>query len=154
MQEIKRKIVLIGCKGVGKTSLIKKFVHNHFDEKYLSTIGVKVDKKEVVIGDNNISLILWDVAGELLNDRMLSSYTLGAHAIVYVHDLTRPESFNTCLSTLEKIKCDKKIIVGNKTDLITANNNNFSTKSDYTTSAKSGEGVEKLFLEIAESSIN
>ena len=55
---------MLGGYCVGKTSLVKRFVHSIFSDKYLSTIGVKVEKKTVHIGDQEVNLLLWDIAGE------------------------------------------------------------------------------------------
>ena len=75
---------MTGSFGVGKTSLFRRFINNTFSEKYITTIGVKVDKKTVVIDGEEISILLWDIAGEVKQDKVPKSYFLGASAIIYV----------------------------------------------------------------------
>ncbi|RMF00096.1 MAG: GTP-binding protein, partial [Bacteroidetes bacterium] len=62
---ISKKVVITGHFGVGKTSLFNRFISNTFSEKYLTTIGVRVDKKQLQIDGQDVSLILWDLAGEV-----------------------------------------------------------------------------------------
>jgi GTPase SAR1 family protein len=61
---LQKKICMLGGFSVGKTSLVKRFVESVFSEAYLTTVGVKIDKKAVDLGDRAVNLILWDVAGE------------------------------------------------------------------------------------------
>lgn len=98
---ISKKIVLTGCFGVGKTSLFNKFLYEKFSEKYLTTIGVKVDKKVVEIDGRKISLLIWDIAGEVSQDKVPQSYYLGSSAIVYVFDLTRPSTWLNIKSDID-----------------------------------------------------
>jgi small GTP-binding protein len=154
---ISKKVILTGSFGVGKTSLFNQFIHQQFSDKYLTTIGVKVNKKTLTIEGEDISLLLWDIAGEVAQDKVPASYFLGAGGIIYVVDLSRPITlFNmkADLSYLEKMLPDATIIVvGNKKDLVSAANledmaQNLDTKLDFTTSAKTGENVDALFLEL------
>ena len=59
-----KKIVLVGHFGVGKSSLIRRFVKNSFSEDYLVTIGVHILKKEIDINNQQVNLIIWDVEGK------------------------------------------------------------------------------------------
>jgi len=61
---VKKKICMIGAFGVGKTSLVRRFVDGFFGEKYLTTVGVKIDRKDVSAGGESVALMLWDLAGE------------------------------------------------------------------------------------------
>ena len=90
---IKKKVILTGSFGVGKTSLFNRFVYSKFDEKYLTTIGVKVDKKSLTIEGEEVTLLLWDIAGEISQDKVPNSYFLESSAVVYVFDLTRPSTY-------------------------------------------------------------
>ncbi len=115
---LKAKIILTGNFGVGKTSLFQRFLFSRFDEKYLTTIGVKVDKRVVKLETDDVELFLWDVAGEISQNKVPLSYFLGAHGIIYVFDVTRPltyKNLDTDISYL-KSKAKKSIIkvVGNK----------------------------------------
>jgi len=85
---IKKKICMVGDFSVGKTSLTQKFVNNVFSEKYLTTIGVKIDTVEV----NETKLIVWDVAGRDSLSPINASYLVGAAGVVLVADGTRPST--------------------------------------------------------------
>jgi GTPase SAR1 family protein len=61
---LQKKICMLGGFSVGKTSLVKRFVASVFSEAYLTTVGVKIDKKTVHLGERAVNLILWDLAGE------------------------------------------------------------------------------------------
>ncbi len=154
---ISKKIVLTGCFGVGKTSLFNQFLYQRFSEKYLTTIGVKVDKKVVEIDGRKLSMLIWDIAGEVAQEKVPQSYYLGASAIIYVFDLTRPSTYlnmQSDLDYLNKLLNSVLIkIVGNKLDLVTPERAeqvkaDLSQQPDFLTSAKTGENVETLFLHI------
>jgi small GTP-binding protein len=154
---ISKKVILTGSFGVGKTSLFNQFIYQQFSDKYLTTIGVKVNKKTLTIDGEEISLLVWDIAGEVAQDKVPASYFLGAGGIIYVVDLSRPMTLNNMksdLAFLEKLLPNTTIIVvGNKKDLVTPSDledmaQNLDVKWDFTTSAKTGENVEALFLEL------
>lgn len=154
---ISKKIILTGSFGVGKTSLFNKFIYNKFDDKYLTTIGVKVNKKSIEIEGKEISLLLWDIAGEVSQDKIPNSYFLGSSGIIYVFDLTRPSTYRNIASDIEYLNgmANDAIIkvVGNKSDLVTSDQiadikETISNKWDIITSAKTGENVEDLFYSI------
>jgi small GTP-binding protein len=159
---ISKKIILTGSFGVGKTSLFNRFIYQEFNDKYLTTIGVKVNKKQVKVDDKEISLLVWDIAGEISQDKVPSSYFLGASGIVYVMDLSRPMTLKNLESDYlflrELLPLGIIKIVGNKRDLVTdaqiAELSKDLTRSiDYLTSAKTGENVEQLFFDLAKSLI-
>lgn len=155
---ISKKVILTGSFGVGKTSLFNQFVHQKFSDKYLTTIGVKVNKKAVEVAGEEVSLLVWDIAGEVTQDKVPTSYFLGASGILYVVDLSRPLTFK---NSEEDIKYLKELlpgaiikIVGNKKDLLsdtelTQVQKSISLPLDSTTSAKTGENVKELFLDLA-----
>ncbi len=160
MKQLSKKVILIGNFGVGKTSLTNAFVHKRFSEDYLTTLGVKIDKKTIEIlaqnddeEDTQLTLLIWDIAGEVAQEKVNKAYYLGSHGIIYVFDVTRP-------STFEKMKEDlayvatilpkaQVIVVGNKVDLIDVNTLDADLKYDFLSSAKTGENVEKMFLELS-----
>ncbi len=155
---ISKKIILTGSFGVGKTSLFNRFIENKFDEKYMTTIGVKVNKKSVFIEGNEVALLLWDIAGEISQDKVPTSYFLGAAGVVYVFDLSRPLTFQNIVSDLTYLKSILPYsvvrVVGNKKDLLTEDQisrleTEFPIKWHALTSAKTGENVEDLFLNLA-----
>lgn len=154
---LSRKVILTGSFGVGKTSLFSRFIHNTFSDKYITTIGVKVDKKYMEIDGQEVSILLWDIAGEVTQDKVPRSYFLGASGIIYVFDLTRPSTYKniqTDIDYLKEMLPNALIkIVGNKKDLVEASEiqqitADLAYPSDIITSAKTGENVENLFLEI------
>lgn len=90
MALLKKKVCLLGATAVGKTSLVRRFVHGIFSEKYVTSVGVKIDKKRIETGVHTIELLVWDIYGEDSFQRLQSSYLRGAHGILLVADGTRP----------------------------------------------------------------
>ena len=140
---------------MGKTSLFNQFIYNKFSDKYLTTIGVKVNKKTIMIDDRELSLLIWDIAGEVSQDKVPTSYFLGASGIIYVFDLTRPSTYKKIkedLDYLQGITKDAVIkIVGNKKDLVDEAKiqeveDSIAVPWDIITSAKTGENVDDLFF--------
>src|SRR5258707_408911 len=95
---VQRKICMLGGFSVGKTSLVKRYVQSIFSESYLTTVGVKIDKKTVTLGDRVVHLILWDLAGEDDMSSLRMSYLRGSAGYVLVADGTRPATLETALS--------------------------------------------------------
>ncbi len=93
----KKKICMVGDFAVGKTSLTQKFVNNVFSDKYLTTVGVKIDT--ATIGDTKI--VVWDVAGRDALSPVNASYLVGASGLILVGDGTRPESIESIKPILE-----------------------------------------------------
>lgn len=151
-----RKVLITGSFAVGKTSLFHRFVYNTFSEQYLTTIGVKVDKRVVEVNGEPLSLILWDIAGEVSQKKVPKTYFLGASAVIYVFDLSRKQTADNLKSDLKLIQkilpgCLIKV-VGNKKDLVSEEELLILERThnpDFLTSAKTGENVETLFMEIA-----
>ena len=146
--------MLTGSFGVGKTSLFQKFIFNKFSERYLTTIGVVVNKKQIEVEGETLNILLWDVAGEVSQDKVPHSYLLGTSGIIYVFDLSRPMTFANIESDIAYLK--SKVpgvsikIVGNKVDLVTKEQlvdiqKQLAIPYDIVTSAKTGENVEELF---------
>lgn len=153
-----KKIVLIGHFGVGKTSLVRRYVDSAFSEDYLVTLGVQVKKKTLSVDGRELNLVIWDLEGNTQVANMRESYMLGTHGFIYVFDLTRPETFQNLSENLSFIK--EKFpetpieVVGNKSDLIDPNFlDEFLKKNGLdkvlVTSAKSGNNVENVFIELA-----
>lgn len=152
---ISKKVILTGSFGVGKTSLFNQFIYSKFSDKYLTTIGVKVNKKNLTINDKDLSMLLWDIAGEVAQDKVPTSYFLGASGIIYVFDLTRPSTYKNLDKDLDYLKGIVNgaaiKIVGNKADLVTEDDiakvkEEIPIEWDIITSAKTGQNVENLFL--------
>ncbi|MEP2937597.1 MAG: Rab family GTPase [Gilvibacter sp.] len=153
-----KKIVMLGHFGVGKTSLVRRYVDAAFDEDYLVTLGVQVKKKDVTVDDQNVSLIIWDVEGNRSVSQTRQSYLVGSSAFVYVIDLSRPETFEFLNDNLEFITSnypDVPIqVFGNKVDLIDDDNlDEYLEKNKLTsalvTSAKNGQNVALGFENLA-----
>ncbi len=93
---MKKKICLLGSFGVGKTSLIERFVYNRFEERYLSTIGVRVSQKDMPqdTAKANMRMLIWDVEGYEKGKLIYKNYFVGAAAAILVADITRPDTFS------------------------------------------------------------
>jgi small GTP-binding protein len=163
---IQKKVCMVGVYGTGKTSLVQRYVHSIFSAKYHSTVGVKIDRKEVKVGTTDVNLLLWDVEGRTADQDIPASYLRGAHAVFYVADGTRRETFEQLLDLREHTRSAAgdvpSIVAINKADLkdqwlVTPADtakliaNGFHT---LTTSAKSGEGVEDAFRLLATAALS
>lgn len=153
---IQKKVCMVGLYGTGKTSLVQRFVHSMFSERYLSTVGVKIDRKPVEIDGASLTLVLWDLAGRDGHEDITTSYLRGAHAVLYVADGTRRE---TC-DQLPELRALAREAAGdvpgvlalNKADLkegwVLDRRDEEALARDWDmvrTSAKTGDGVEEVF---------
>lgn len=158
---LQKKICLLGAFGVGKTSLVRRFVDTIFSDAYLTTVGVKIDKKLLTVGGEQMALILWDIAGEDDIAAVRVSYLRGAAGYLLVIDGTRPETLDTAVSIQARVDAEigsvPFVALLNKADL----------EEDWTismeriaqleaagwrfrrTSAKTGAAVEETFQELA-----
>lgn len=165
-KEYKMKICLLGEPAVGKTSLINKFVINKFDDKYISTLGTKVSKKNVLvkIGDieADVTLMIWDVLGQSQFKNVVASALNGAKGALIVCDSTRLDTFNKIEEWIKRLYISEGtlpiVLLANKTDLV--NERKITSEQlqeladkyncpNYFTSAKTGEHVENAFKGIA-----
>lgn len=159
MNEISKKIIIVGHFGVGKTSLVRQFVHSIFSDKYLTTIGVSIEKKQVIVGDTKLTFLIWDLAGEETVARLNGAYFKGSSGAIYVFDLTRADTYEKLSEKVQSIseKAGKQIpvlAVGNKRDLLTDSAlEEIKSGLNYTpfayTSAKTGLHVEDTFMQLA-----
>jgi small GTP-binding protein len=159
---ISKKIVLVGDFSTGKTSLIHRFVDNQFSDTYLSTIGVKISRKNISFKEETVQNIIWDIEGGTEKKPLNSSYLLGAHGAIIVADITRESSIESLkfYITLVSGASNKSTIVIalNKCDLLEENEaekiikklqNVFQEISFITlTSAKNSKGVDALFEQL------
>ena len=153
-----KKIVLLGHFGVGKTSLIRRFIDDDFSEDYLVTLGVHVKKKNLKINNEDFTLIIWDIEGNTSISRARKSYLVGSHGFLYVFDVTRPETFENIKEEMNFLDENYPNIpvckIGNKSDLIDSEEvREFFRQDDFKdcdfTSAKVGDNVENVFLKIS-----
>jgi hypothetical protein len=158
MGPLKKKICMVGQFGVGKTSLVRRFVESVFDERYLTTIGVKIDRKDVTVGSASVTLMLWDLAGEDDLAQLNASHLRGASGYILVADGCRAASLAKAVE-LQKRIADQLgplpfVLVLNKADL----REQWEVKEaavlehgwpTFETSAKAGSGVDEMFLAIA-----
>ena len=91
-QMIQKKVCMVGVFGTGKTSLVQRFVHSMFSERYLSTVGVKIDRKPIQLDGADLTLVLWDLAGRDGHEDITTSYLRGSHAVLYVAASSTPRS--------------------------------------------------------------
>ena len=159
---LKKKICMVGRFGVGKSSLVRRFVDSVFDERYLATLGVKIDTKEVAAASRTVALAIWDIAGEDDLAQVRSSHLRGAAGYLLVADGCRKASFAKALELQNRIEGQfgslPSLLLVNKADLrdqweIASGDLEAYTARGYLwreTSAKSGDGVEAAFQLIAE----
>jgi len=159
---IQKKICLLGGHAVGKTSLVAQFVRKKYADTYHTTIGVKVDKKVITAGATEVSLMIWDLAGEDDFGPAEVSYLRGASGYLLVLDGTRRASLERALAVQQRAE-EKNgalpfIVLVNKVDLAAEwelGDEDFSELAArgwtlHRTSAKTGEFVEAAFQALAE----
>jgi small GTP-binding protein len=156
---------MVGVFGTGKTSLVQQFVHSLFTDKYHSTVGVKIDRKQVDLDKTTVNLVLWDLAGRDDTEDISTSYLRGSAGIFYVVDGTRRETFEQILEIGEIVKgaigAVPSLVALNKKDLVDEwqlGQGDYDALLDaglhtIGTSAKSGEGVEDAFLWLAQATV-
>jgi small GTP-binding protein len=156
------KVCMLGDFGVGKTSLVARYVRSTFSDKYLTTVGVKVDSKDVNLdGCDPVKLVLWDIAGRSALDAPSASYLRGASALLLVADGTREISLRSALNLLMQSRSvlpdALAVLAVNKLDLVEHWEVASATLAElrrslpvFETSALSGAGVEEVFAVIAQ----
>jgi small GTP-binding protein len=156
-----KKICMMGAPGVGKTSLVRRYVESIFSDKYLSTVGVKIDRKVVTLGEHTVSLLLWDIQGEDRYQWVRLQYLSGAAGYILVVDGTRPKTFEVAMGLQEnaegRVGNVPFIMLLNKADLkqewqIDLPSAGRLQSAGWTileTSAKSGENVNEAFEDLA-----
>jgi small GTP-binding protein len=159
---LQKKICMLGSFSVGKTSLVRRFVDSIFNERYHTTIGVKVDKKMVNVKGEDVTLMLWDIYGEDAYQKMRMSYLRGTAGYLLVVDGTRRQTLADALALHDRIVQEigklPSVLVLNKDDLtdqweIDSAQEMKLAEDGWTvqrTSAKTGNAVEKVFLHLAQ----
>ena len=173
LYDFKWKIVVLGDPSVGKTTLMLQYTEKKFQELYIPTVGVQVSVKNIILINEDdekrkVGLYIWDVAGQVKFAKIRKLFYEGASAFIIVYDLTDKQTFiNTSrwYKDLLDIFGQQKIhgcLVGNKSDLQARQISSDSGKmlaskmnlSFIETSAKTGDNVEELFLEVSNSIYN
>ncbi len=168
-ETVKTKICLVGDNGVGKTSLIRRYVLDAFDDKYLTTLGTKVSKKEVEVTfpkENlvaKVDMLIWDIMGQHgFQELLKEAYFYGARGILAVVDVTR----RSTLTGLDDWVACVEEVAGHLPMLIAVNKTDLADKAEFGlpeiterceafdcgyfwTSAKTGENVEASFARLA-----
>jgi len=155
--------MVVGDPSVGKTSLIRRFVENTFSEDYLSTLGVDFLKKNLILDEAEVTLVLWDVAGQAKYANFKKYYYQGADFVIIVFDITNPKSYASIahwLHDFQEILRESVnfAIFANKADL--EDQRKVQNYDDYRTepglleiietSAKTGQNVQQIFKQIGE----
>ena len=159
---LQKKICMLGAFSVGKTSLVKRYVESVFSETYLTTVGVKIDKKTVELSNRVVNLILWDLAGEDDISSLRMSYLRGSAGYLLVADGTRPSTLEVALSLRQRVEVEfgplPFVLLLNKNDL----REEWAIRDEEVeglrrdgwwvrpTSARTGEGVDDAFGALAD----
>lgn len=169
--EIKRpvdyrfKIIICGDRGVGKTSTVLRYTDNAFNRNYMPTIGVNLSRRNILIDDSYVQLIIWDIGGQSKFSQMRTNFYQGAEGLLLMFDLTVPSSLESISSWHKDITSNLKgkteligFLLGNKNDLTEMR----KIKKDdaqavangialeyYETSALTGENVDDSFKKLA-----
>lgn len=168
---ISKKVCLLGDFAVGKTSLVRRFIYNLFDDRYLSTIGVKVSRKTLDVSRAGemieLNLMIWDLAGSDEFNQARKSYLRGADGALLVCDLTRPQTLSSLQSyATELLQVNpgaRFAVAANKRDLVDQSTPGAQyltpeqveaiaavLDAPWTlTSARTGDEVETLFRHLA-----
>jgi hypothetical protein len=163
---IQKKICMLGSSSVGKTSLVRRFVFTIFDDRYHTTIGVKIDKKPVKIGPEDVTMVMWDIHGEDVYQKMRMNYLRGMSGYLLVADGTRRQTLDDALALNERVVQEfgklPSLLLLNKFDLT----DQWEIDPAQTTklggagwnvlhtSAKTGERVEEAFFQLAQMTLS
>jgi small GTP-binding protein len=158
---LQKKVCMLGAFGVGKTSLVSRFVSSIFSDKYLTTVGVKIDKKMVSVGAGEMTLMLWDIYGEDQFQTVRDSYLRGPSGYLLVADGTRHATLDTATALQQKAEG----VVGRVPFLLLLNKADLDAEWQINeralwklaergwpvvkTSAKTGAGVDDAFAKLA-----
>ncbi len=164
---MKVKICLVGEGAVGKTCLIRRFIHDQFDDRYISTLGAKVSKKEILVdtdgGQISVDMTIWDIMGEKgFRELLKEAYFHGAQGVLAVCDVTRMDTLSDLdewVAAVVKVTGTVPVeFLANKADLkeqqvVQVKDLEGAAKVHDApflfTSAKTGENVERAFSELA-----
>ena len=158
---IQKKVCLLGASAVGKTSLVSRYVRSIFNDRYLTTVGVKIDQKPVSTPNGEVKLVIWDLNGEDQFQPVQTSYLRGMSGYFLVADGTRSASLETALElhrrVIENFGSLPHLLILNKLDLIDQWDLEPEAEAGLIavgtpilrTSARTGDGVEDAFCGLA-----
>ncbi|HUK90791.1 MAG TPA: Rab family GTPase [Blastocatellia bacterium] len=158
---LQKKVCMLGAFAVGKTSLVRRFVESIFSEVYHTTIGVKIDKKVIRVGEQEVTMILWDLAGHDGLEHLRLTYLKGASGLLLVADGTRRDTLAAAIAIQEEAKqvapSAPFVLAINKSDLMDEWELDSQEQTELEsrgwkvilTSAKTGDGVEQTFQILA-----
>ncbi|MBN2257550.1 MAG: GTP-binding protein [Anaerolineaceae bacterium] len=155
------KIVIAGDENVGKSSLVRQYCEGRFETSRISTIGVDFQTRVVTLPEGDVKLSIWDMAGQDRFEVVRSGLYRGTRATALVYDLTNPKTLEHLQQWFEETRanstCQKFVVVGNKSDLVSTRDTKTAEKfaqligADHLiTSAATSEGVGVLFSRLAE----
>jgi small GTP-binding protein len=156
------KVCVVGATGVGKTSLVSRYVRSIFSERYRTTIGVAIERRDVHRGERAVELVIWDLSGEDEFQNVQPAYLRGASGYALVVDGTRPDTIGTALTLRARVRATVGelpfVVAVNKVDLDhlwevrTRDLEPLARGSSALlyTSAKTGASVEELFVRLVE----
>jgi small GTP-binding protein len=169
VRTLAKKVCLLGDFGVGKTSLVERFIYGRFNPLYQASIGVQTRGKVVMLDDlpqpTEVKMVIWDIAGSqrLSDNPMRESYLRGSHGALLVCDLTRRETVDALrgyMEDLARVKVDMAVVLAaNKADLEAEREVRVEELAELATamdakylltSAKDGRNVEAAFRTLAE----
>jgi small GTP-binding protein len=162
---LQKKICMVGMFGTGKTCLVQRYVHSLFSAKYLTTVGVKIDRRETQSSGQPVMLMLWDLEGREETRDINPSYLKGAHGMLYVVDGTRRDTFDKMFEIQELVRNSigdvPSVVALNKSDLMEqwqlqpADEKRLADEGHFSllTSAKTGSNVEAAFQRLADATV-
>lgn len=168
----KFKVCIFGDAGVGKTTLVNRYLTGVFDSHYKITIGADFYLKKLIIDDKDVTLQIWDFAGEDKFRFLLPSYVAGSAGGIFMYDITRSSSIQSCKRWLEIFKKSFEsnkiniplVMVGGKLDLESKRTvfkedasqmaSNYDFSENLECSAKTGDHVEDIFLNLSINMLN
>jgi small GTP-binding protein len=159
---LRRKVCLLGAPGVGKTSIVRRFVEHRFDLDYDSSIAMAISKGTVELGGISLEMMLWDPEGSEAWGQYNRSFISGASGLMFVVDATKPRTLDHLLEAQSKgrgfIGSRPAVLIVNKVDLtqdfaLTKAQIDAASKLNWhllQASAKSADNVDEAFTKLAE----